>query len=232
MANNKRKKRKIKYKNLIFLIFIIGLVFFCFYAIFNINVKNIYVKGNELLTDQQVIDAAGLKNYPKIMSVNKKKLKSKIEDDVYINSAKIKFKKFRQEITIEVTENKPILFYEYDHTYLLSDGSEVSDKYVVPTLINQTPDTILKKLLTKLNSLDDDVLERISEIRYYPSNVDEELFYLIMNDGNYVYINFNSFNKLNNYIDILKAFDNKKGTLHLDSGDYLELFDSKNKSDK
>lgn len=106
----------------------------------------------------------------------------------------------------------------------MTNGEKVEEHYNLPILINQTPDEMLKKLLKNLDTLDKNVLDRISEIRYYPSNVDDELFYLTMNDGNYVYINFNSFSKLNNYVEIVQKFDNKKGIVHLDSGDYLEIY--------
>lgn len=223
-SNKKRRKKKIKYKNLIIIAVILLIIFLIIKGITNIKLKNIYIKGNNYLTDQQVIDIAGLKEYPKVIKLNKNKLISRLKENDYIEDVEIKFNNFKQEINIEIVENRPLVFYQYDESYLLTNASSVKDLNIsLPVLINQTPDLILKKLLKKLESLDEDILYRISEIRYYPSKVDEELFYLIMNDGNYIYINFNSFDKLNNYIDIIKGFDNKKGILHLDSGDYLEI---------
>lgn len=223
-SNKKRRKKKIKYKNLIIIAVILLIIFLIIKGITNIKLKNIYIKGNNYLTDQQVIDIAGLKEYPKVIKLNKNKLISRLKENDYIEDVEIKFNNFKQEINIEIVENRPLVYYQYDESYLLTNASSVKDLNIsLPVLINQTPDLILKKLLKKLESLDEDILYRISEIRYYPSKVDEELFYLIMNDGNYIYINFNSFDKLNNYIDIIKGFDNKKGILHLDSGDYLEI---------
>lgn len=190
----------------------------------NFRVQNIYVEGNDFISDQQIIDIAGISNYPKIIKLNKKKIKNNLLDNEYINDIDIKYSNLGREITIRIKENIPVIYYQYDETYILSDGSYVKDKYSLPVLINQTPDNILKKLVKKLSNIDKDVLYRISEIRYYPSDVDEELFLLIMEDGNYVYINFYNFNKLNNYVDIIKSFDTKKGIIHFDSGDYLELF--------
>lgn len=223
-SNKKRRKKKIKYRNLIIIVVILLIIFLIIKGITNIKLKNIYIKGNNYLTDQQVIDIAGLKEYPKVIKLNKNKLISRLKENDYIEDVEIKFNNFKQEINIEIVENRPLVYYQYDESYLLTNASSVKNLNIsLPVLINQTPDLILKKLLKKLESLDEDILYRISEIRYYPSKVDEELFYLIMNDGNYIYINFNSFDKLNNYIDIIKGFDNKKGILHLDSGDYLEI---------
>ena len=219
-------KKKIKYKNIIIFIFIIVIISLSIYYILNLRIKNIYIKGNKEIIDQKVIDISELKNYPRIISLSKKTIQKKLTSNKYIENAKVNINYFNQSIEIEIEENIPVLYYSYDDTYLLSNGSSISDKkYNLPILINQTPDLILKKLLKKLSNIEKDSLDRISEIKYSPSTVDEELFFLTMSDGNYVYINFNSFNKLNNYIDYIKNFKKKKGILHLDSGDYLEVYE-------
>ena len=46
-----------------------------------------------------------------------------------------------------------------------------------------------------------------------------------MNDGNYVYLTLNKFNKINHYIEIIKEFNNKKGILYLDSGEYFKVIE-------
>ena len=224
MKDKKKKRRKIKYKNVTFLLFIVFILLGICLFITTSKVKNIYIIGNSILTDQQIIDEAGLRKYPKIITLNKRKIVKKIEKNVYIKSANIKYSNLMREVNIEIKENKPLLYYQYEDVYLLSDASRVKEQYALPVLINQTPEDILEKLLDKLYSLDEEIIGRISEIKYSPTDVDDNLFELIMNDGNLVYINFNSFNKLSNYIDFIKSFEGKKGILHLDSGDYLEIF--------
>lgn len=220
----RKKKLRIKYKCIIFFFVILVIISLPIFYASSLKIKNIYVIGNTRLTDQEIIDIANLGDYPKVTDIKTKELVQQLEDNVYIKDVKVKFKNLRREIDLYVEENKPLLFYQYDETYLLSDGQSVKDSFNVPILINQTPDKILIKLLSNLNELDDDILQRISEIRYYPSDVDEELFFLTMNDGNYIYINFNNFDKLKKYREFVKSFNNKKGIIHLDSGDYLELF--------
>lgn len=219
------KKRKIKYKNIIIFIVLIMLGMFCFYGILNLKIKNIYVSGNTILSDQQLIDMAGLHDYPSISANSSKEIEEKLESNVYVSSAKVRYRYLLREIDIDIKENLPLIYYEYENTYLLASGETTEGSYNLPILINQTPDNKLEKLLKCLDKLDKNVLDRISEIRYYPSKVDEELFYLTMNDGNYVYINFNSFSKLDNYVEIIQKFNNKKGIVHLDSGDYLEIYE-------
>jgi len=44
-----------------------------------------------------------------------------------------------------------------------------------------------------------------------------------MNDGNSVYLTLEKFNKIDKYLEIIKEFNNKKGILYLDSGEYFEV---------
>ena len=76
-----------------------------------------------------------------------------------------------------------------------------------------------------MEELNLDILTRISEIEYKPNDVDQERFFLIMNDGNYVYLTLYKFNNMNKYLNIIKTFENKKGILYLDSGEYFDVFD-------
>ena len=46
-----------------------------------------------------------------------------------------------------------------------------------------------------------------------------------MNDGNHVYINIRKFKNINKYLNMIKSFNDKKGILYLDSGEYFDVFD-------
>ena len=45
-----------------------------------------------------------------------------------------------------------------------------------------------------------------------------------MNDGIYVYVTLNKFDKINDYDDIVSTLQDKKGILYLDNGEYFEVF--------
>lgn len=74
-----------------------------------------------------------------------------------------------------------------------------------------------------MGTLNRDVLVRISEIEYNPNDIESNRFLLYMNDGNYVYLTLNKFTKINNYLDIIKNFENKKGILYLDYGNHFTI---------
>ncbi|MEG0026317.1 MAG: FtsQ-type POTRA domain-containing protein [Bacilli bacterium] len=219
-----KKKRKVKYKTIfIFILFIYFLLFFL-YDIVNLNIKNIYIYDNKLFSDQTIIEMAGIENYPSTFTKNSLVIAKRLEKSIYIKDVKV-VKKWLTEVNIYVVENRPLFYYEYDKKTVLSDGSKVSKKFIVPTVINFVPDKKYSRLILKLNDIPVNILERISEIKYDPNDVDKNRFLLSMSDGNYVYVTLNKFSSLNNYLNMIKNFENKKGILYLDSGEYFEVID-------
>ena len=227
MKKNKKKgkKRKLNKKRLfIFLIILLLLVLF-FYKLFNVNIKNIYISGNNYLTDQEIIDIAKLEDYPKSINNLSYTIEKRLEDNLYILSAKVTKKGFIDKVYIDIKENYPLFLYQVENKIVLYNGDMTNDKFTVPTVINQIPNTIYSEFLENLRKIDIDVLNRMSEIEYKPTDVDAERFFILMTDGNYVYINLDKFLSINKYVSIIKSFDNKKGILYLDSGEYFDVFD-------
>jgi len=232
MKKNKEKKKinfNINYKKILIVVVILFVISFAIYKLLNIRIKNIYIEGNSILSDQEIIDSAKLRDYPKTFHANSKKIKKDLEKNVYIKSAKVTKSSFFSTVNIKIEENKPLIYYNYNNKVILADYTFVSDYFDVPILVNQTPEDILKKLLEEMNKIDYDIIGRISEIEYVPNEVDDNLFLLKMSDGNYVYINIKTFKKINNYLDMVMTFDNKKGILHLDSGDYFTIINDDEK---
>lgn len=220
-----RKKVKYNYKNILIFILVLAFLAILLNRLVNIRIKNITVTGNLMLLDQEIIDIAGIRNYPVSISNQSSKLESKLENNVLIKNATVHKNLFLTKVTIKIEENKPLFFYSLYNKTVLESGDMISDTFIVPTVINQMPDIIYDEFLKKMNDVPTEVLTRISEIRYYPNDIDDELFLLSMNDGNYVYLTLNKFESINDYVEIVKSFDNKKGIIHLDSGYYLEVLE-------
>lgn len=230
MAKSKKKKNKKKKLNkkrfYTFIIIILLLVIFI-YKLFNTNIENIYISNNELLTDQEVIDIAKLTNYPNSISNLSYNIENRLEDNQYILSAKVNKNILLNKVYIEVEENYPLFYYQTEDKTVLYNRDKVKDKFTVPTVINQIPNTIYDEFIEKIKKVDKNILDRMSEIEYSPNDVDEERFFILMNDGNYVYLTLNKFLSINKYISMIKSFNNKKGILYLDSGEYFDVFDKK-----
>ncbi len=220
-----KKKIRIKYSRvfillLILLTFILGIIF-----IINLKITNIIVIGDyDILKEQEIIDIASISNYPKTLAFSSSKIRKNLEENIYIKSAKVT-KKYLTQVYITVEENYPLFFYKTDNKTVLLDGSKVEKIFDVPTVINYIPNLKYQSFVEKMGLLDNNILERISEIKYDPSDYDDERFLLYMKDGNYVYINLYKFSNLNKYIEIIKNFGNKKGIVYLDSGNYFEIIE-------
>lgn len=214
-----KKRRVKKVPIIILLIIIISLII---YFIYQIKITNIYIIDNEYLSDYEIIKLAKLENYPNSIKNTSSTIKKRLESNKLINKVKVEKKGFLKEVYIYIEENIPLFYYLSTNKVILKDGSEVSGNYNIPLVINEIDKSIYNEFINKISKIDKDIIIRISEIKYDPNDIDKERFYLTMNDGNYVYLTLNKFNKINNYIEIIKEFNNEKGILYLDSGQYFK----------
>ena len=218
--NKKQNKKKFNFKRFFAFVLFVYIIFSLTNYILNMPIKNIYVINNNMLSDQDIIEIAKIQYYPSSVTNTSGSIERRLRNDQYIKDAKVS-KRWLFEVEIDVLENRPLVSYD-DNVYLL-DKTTVSDNHNVPTLINVTPNHIFEVFLNKMALVDQDILIRISEIQYKPNEVDDSLFFLTMTDGNYVYLTLNNYDIINEYINIIKNFENERGILYLDSGEYFEV---------
>ena len=218
----KKKKRKLKKKKLIKFVIVVVLILLGISFLTDVRINNVVVKGNILYTDYEIIEKAKIDNYPSSLKNLSLNIKKRLLKDAYIKNVNV-YKKGLKKVVIEVKENLPLFYYLPTKKTILTDKSEVEDNFPVPTVINYVPDKIYELLLNEISSINYDIVKRISEIKYDPNEVDDERFLLTMNDGNYVYLTLERFDKIDKYLEIIKSFNNKKGVLYLDSGEYFEV---------
>ena len=225
--NHRRKKRKLKLGRILIALIILVFIVYLIKLLCRFPIKNIFVEGNNVLSDQEIIDLAKLQDYPSMFKYSSSKIEKNIEKSDYISKAKVTKKNFKQ-IYIKVEENIVLFYNSVDKKTVLYNGKEVKKELEGPILINYVPDKVYKKLIEQMKLIDLDIINRISEIKYDPSKVDEERFLLTMTDGNYVYITLEKIENINNYVkislEIINKFGNKNGTLNLDAGEYFEIF--------
>lgn len=218
----KKKKRKLKIGKILLTLLMLIILLLILSFLTDIKINNIIVKNNILYSDWQIIKKAGLSSYPSALKIMPMNVQNKLEKDIYIKDAKV-YKRGLNNIVIEVKENLPLFYYLPKQKTILMDKTETGDNFSVPTVINYVPDKVYAKFLKDISSIDYSIIKRISEIKYDPNEVDNGRFFLTMNDGNQVYLTLNKFSKLDDYLDIIKEFNNKKGILYLDSGEYFEV---------
>ena len=221
----KKKRGKLKIKRVLIFILSLALVGYIIYSLLDMPVKNIEVKGVDYLSDWEVIKLAKLDNYPSILTVNPSKIKKRLEKNNYIISATVK-SNFISKITINIEENYPIFYDSTSSTTVLKDGTIIPKKESTTYLTNTVSANMYKTLIKKMGLVNKDILTKISEITYFPDSVDDERFYLLMTDGNYVYLTLKKFYLINDYNSYVKEFGTKKGVLYLNSGGYFKIIEN------
>ena len=216
------KKRKLKIGRILLCLLVLIIIGLSFYFIRKLPIKNIYIIGNNIVPEYDILEISGIKNYPSFIDSSKKDIIKNIIINEYIKSVKVD-KKLWGKIYIYIEEKK--ILCNYNDKLLLEDSTLVDNNYNIysyPTLISDIT-SIFDKFVNKFSKIDSKVLFQISEIEYIPNEVDGERFSLMMDDGNLVYITLNKANKINKYNSIYSSMEGKKGIIYLDSGDYVEI---------
>ncbi len=195
-----------------------------FYAIISMPIKNIYIKNTKLLKDNEIIEVAGIKNYPGIFKISSKKMEDKIRTLDLVNDVKVK-KSIWGKVIITIEEAKPLFYNRTVEKVVLSNKKEVSSssKYLgIPTLVNRVPSDLLETFIKSFCNIETDIIGMINEIEYNPDIagdivIDSNRFLLRMNDSNIVYVNTLNMKRLNDYKQVMGTIGDARGTLYLDS---------------
>lgn len=215
----KKGKRKISILKVMIVFLLIYLLGTSIYKVITIKIKNIYVIGNSYLSDKYIIEKASLDTYPPFFLTTSNKIKKNLKNDTFIYNVNVKKTPFS--IYLYIEENTPLFYDSTLKKTILKDGSSIDDMLEAPILKNYIPDNIYSDFIDKMSNTN--VINRITEIEYKPNDVDTKRFYLLMNDGNVVYLTLDDFLKINDYEEILKTLNGKKGILYWDSGNYFEV---------
>ncbi len=206
MKKQKRKvKRRIKWKAFFLLIFVLFLIGYFFYTIFNLPIKQVLIKGTNLISDYEIMERAGLKEYPKLFKYSSNTIRKKIESFDLVDSVKVKKNLFGK-ITIEIKEATVLFYNRNNSAYVLSNGKETPEGNFtgVPFLDNYVQSDIYERLIKELANLNPESLSLVSEIEYTPWKskdvvLDDTRFLFRMNDGIKVYINLIHMDRLDWY---------------------------------
>jgi len=224
MAKKVIKKQKLKISSVLIVIAIIVFLFFLIKWILSFKIQNIFVIGTDKLNDEYIISEAGLNDYPSYFKNFSFSIENRLKYNPYIKEVNVD-KSFFGVVNINIVESEVLFFREYDKKYVLDNG-EVLDSllydYSPVRIINYVPDLIYEQFYKKFSLLDVDVRNKISQIKYNPSDYDDGRFLIYMCDGNYVYVTISKFDSLNYYNDIYPTLEGKKGILYLDSGNHFQ----------
>ncbi len=226
----KKPKKKVRITGIIFLLLFVYLLITLIYYFIKSPIKNISIKGNNLLTEEDIITDSKISYNDSIFKISTYKIEKNLEKNPLIKKAKIE-RRLNGTIIINIEENKILFLNALTKKLVLSDEKEIdiNNKYMgYPVLVNYVPSEIYKELIKSLSKVNDSNYQMISEIEYsvdkYENTIiDDERFLLRMKDGNTIYVNLINIEKLNKYQEIYSALTDK-GTLYLDSSSKNYVF--------
>ena len=222
------KKKKLRLLPfLIFIIVIAIIVFVCLFVL-DTKVKNIIITGNNVLSDDEIIELANLTDYPSFYKTLNSSIENGIKENPLVKDVEID-RSFYHIIEINVDEYEILYKREDNGKYVLENKYEITfdseTPYTIPRLINEIPNNKLNSFIKYYKRIDLNIREKISEIKYEPNDYDEDRFLLYMDDGNSVYVTITKFERLNYYNDVLPQLDGRKGILYLDSGNHFRIME-------
>ena len=222
------KKKKLRLLPFLIFIIVIAIIVFVFLFVLDTKVKNIIITGNNVLSDDELIELAVLTDYPSFYKTLNSKIENGIKENPLIKDVDIN-RRFYHIIEIKVDEYEILYKREDNGKYVLENKEEITldseTPYTIPRLINEIKDNKLNSFIKYYKRIDLNIREKISEIKYEPNDYDEDRFLLYMDDGNSVYVTITKFERLNYYNDVLPQLDGRKGILYLDSGNHFIIME-------
>ena len=227
MQQKKKRRRRLNYKNIFIIIGILTIIISSFNYFNTKKISNIYITGNTITKDVDIIRRAKIEKYPAIFKLSKNKIEEDINKSPLIEETKVT-KNLLGKLTIEVKESVPLFYYDSLKEVTLSNNESIEYKTTgLPTLINYVPNDVLENFVDEFKIIKKDIRSSINEIEYSPSKnkdgkiIDDTRFILKMNDQNTVEMNILNIEKLNKYLEIFSVIEserpNDRGTLKLDS---------------
>ena len=219
------KKRKIKVFNLLLVLLIPAALSFGIYFSLQIPIQGIVLKNTNYLNDDDILELAGIKDYPSFFLTSGKEIENKLKKSPYIYKVKL-LKKLNFTYVLNIRENRPLFLDTNQNKYVFDTKETVKEENVsfrVPRLLNYIPDNKNDKFIDSMKIVEESVLSKISDIEYQPNDYDKDRFLLYMDDGNMVYLTLTKFKMINHYNDVLSQLENHKGILYLDNGNHFQI---------
>lgn len=202
------------------------------------KVDMLSVSGTKEVADQEIIDVSQIKsgdNLWKVFFERKEISKNLLSELPQVKSMKISFDGLNDYI-IKIEEYQTVAYLAEENKYynILENGKIVNESRKVsignpPIFKNFEENKALKAMIEQYKLLNENIQNSISEVEYTPSEIDDYLIKLYMNDGNEVVASIPSFaEKMIYYPDMVKKIGDQKGTFNIEVGAYFSPFEFNN----
>lgn len=197
------------------------------------HIKEINVKGNNLLSENEIVNSSGIMVDDHLWKINKDESIENIKKHPEIKDVTISIQ-FPNSINISVEEYEQIALFFHENQYfpIIETGEVLMRKptknFNAPILVNFDQDEILADLISQLKKIPSEIFHSISEIHYQPKETDIYHIYLFMDEGYEITATIPTFvDKIVHYPSIISQLDpNLKGIIDFEVGSYFKAFES------
>lgn len=199
------------------------------------RVDIVSVSGTKEVADQEIIDVSQIKSGDDFWRVffERKAISKKVFSELpQVKAVEIDFSGLN-DYTIKIEEYQTVAYLAEDNKYynILENGKIVNESRKIsignpPIFKNFEENKALRTIIIQYQLLNENIQNSISEIEYTPSDIDDHLIKLYMNDGNEVIASIPSFaEKMVYYPDMVKKIGDQKGTFNIEVGAYFSPFE-------
>ncbi|MBE7101780.1 cell division protein DivIB [Bacillus cereus] len=241
LKNQKKKNTKpVNHRLILYISILFLLVLFLIYFRSPLsNIKKISVFGNHYMTDEQVMKESGVTYDTSYFRVTAHKAEENLTKRKEIKEVNVK-KRFPNKIDVHIEEYLTIGYINKDGKLqpLLENGKTLDvlpngKLPVAAPIFEPFKEEKMKELIAELEKLTPTILRSISEIRYTPTNANEDHLTLYMNEGYEVSTTIQNFAKrMEAYPLILKTIEpGKKVLIDLEVGAYTKELGAEEKKE-
>ncbi|GAE24154.1 cell division protein FtsQ [Halalkalibacter wakoensis JCM 9140] len=204
------------------------------------HVRNVIVEGNHFVSESELVTISDLSTGTSMWNLDKEEVKNRVLEHVEISSVEVK-RELPSTIVLTIEEYARIGYLFRDDKYfpILETGQFLDElprqtfPSDAPLLIGFSQGEELAELSAELQNIPSQLIERISEIFYKPTENDSLSIILYMTDGIEVHTSIRNFSEhMAPYPSIVKELDrNKQGILHMRMSPYFEEFVTEEESE-
>ncbi|ARK31090.1 cell division protein FtsQ/DivIB [Halalkalibacter krulwichiae] len=205
------------------------------------HVRNVVVEGNHFVADEKIISLSKIDSGTSIWNLNKSEIEQRLLGHIELSKVDIE-RQLPSTVKIKVDEYARIgyLLRDDDKYYPILETGEFLNELPnqtfpsdAPLLNNFEQGEQLSELSAELQKLSTELIERISEIFYHPTEADSLAVVLFMTDGIEVHTSIRDFaDNLAPYSSIVQELEpDSKGILHMRMSPYFEDFEFEEESD-
>ncbi|WP_410988081.1 cell division protein FtsQ/DivIB [Bacillus cereus] len=232
VMQNRKVKASRRKKALVICILITVILLVCILFLNrSAKISNISVKGNETVSQSEIIGLSNLSSKDNYWNLHKEDIKESIKKNKKIKEVNV-LKKFPNQVVIDVKEYKTIAYKVKNNYYypILENGTMLDevinnqDKENVPVIkqFRSNDEYLLEKLISELKTLPIEIQNKISEIHFSPTDVENSQIILYTTDGFTVSALITDFSrKMKFYPSIIQKLDPKQHpVIHLEDAIY------------